>query len=211
MIGSPNDSKVARPAVIGIIGPPCSGKSTVAKILQSHDAVWINADTIAKEQLNDPDVIDQLVERFGPSIQQSDGTLSRPAIADLVFGDDAESTGRLEALEAIIHPRTRLAIAEQLAQATDVGAPIVVLDVPLLIESGWDSQCDEVWCLKIDPKRQADLLDARGWDLEELKRRQRRQLSWEEKERQATTVIVNDGTLAELEAKVQRMVVTSKR
>lgn len=201
-----NEAEASRPRIIGIIGPPCSGKSTVAQILQSHGGVWINADTIAKEQLGDPGVINELVERFGTSIRQSDGTLSRPVIADLVFGDDAESIRRLEELEAIIHPRTRLAIGERISQATNRGVSLVVLDVPLLIESGWDSQCDEVWCLKIDPTRQAELLAARGWDLDELKRRQRRQLPWQEKEKRSTTVIVNDGTLGELESKIQLLV-----
>lgn len=185
--------------IIGVIGPPCSGKSTVAKALQSQGGDWINADTIAKEQLNEPAVIEELARRFGESVRQIDGTLSRPAIANLVFGDDEPSAMRLQELESVIHPRTRVAIERRIQEST---APMVILDVPLLIESGWADRCTEVWCLKISPTRQAVLLAARGWTLAELKRRERRQLPWAEKEKQSTWVINNDGTEEDLSRRV---------
>lgn len=192
----------AAPRIIGIIGPPCSGKSTVAKILQSRGGVWINADLIAKEQLTHPDVIAELVECFGETIRQSDGVLSRAAIANLVFGDDATSRDRLKQLESIVHPRTRTEIERQIQAATYDHAELIVLDVPLLIESGWYARCDEIWCVKINPVRQAELLAARGWDAAELARRDGRQLPWSEKERLSTRVIQNDGTLADLSAQL---------
>jgi dephospho-CoA kinase len=191
-----------RTIVIGIIGPPCSGKSTVAEVVQSRGGVWLNADTIAKQQLHQPDVIEQLVDCFGPGIRDADGGLSRPRIADLVFGDDAASQQRLKQLESIVHPRTRAIIREHLAQATLRGTPYVILDVPLLLESGWKDECDEVWCVQIEPQRHAALLAARGWDAEELARRQRRQLPWSEKRRQSTWVIENNGTVEQLREKV---------
>jgi dephospho-CoA kinase len=197
---------LSRPKIIGIVGPPCSGKSTVARIFESLGGVWINADAIAKDQLDHPSVIKELIQVFGESIRQPDGRISRPAIADLVFGEDAESIKRLETLESIIHPRTRVAIASQIKQATADGASLVILDVPLLIESGWDSRCDEVWCLKIPPAQQAELLKSRGWDADELARRDRRQLPWKDKETTATRVIINDGTVDDLSKKVREII-----
>ena len=191
-----------RTLVIGIIGPPCSGKSTVAEVVQSRGGVWLNADKIAKQQLDNPAVIEQLVASFGSSIQNTDGTLSRPQIADLVFGDDAQSQQRLKQLEAIVHPRTRAIIREQLAEASRRGAPYVILDVPLLLESGWKEECDEVWCLQIEAQRHAALLAARGWDTEELARRERRQMPWSEKRRQSTWVIENNATIERLQDNV---------
>ncbi|MCM2373489.1 dephospho-CoA kinase [Rhodopirellula sp. ICT_H3.1] len=189
--------------VIGIIGPPCSGKSTVAEFVQSLGGVWLNADKIAKEQLGNPDVIGQLVESFGNGILAVDGTLSRERIADLVFGEDAASQARLKKLESIIHPRTRAIIREALCEAKDRDTAYVILDVPLLLESGWQDECDEVWCLQVSPERHEALLAARGWDAAELQRREKRQLSWQEKRRRSDWVIANDGSVEDLQMKVR--------
>jgi len=189
--------------VIGIIGPPCSGKSTVAQFLQSFGGVWLNADTIAKEQLLEPEVIDQLVAEFGDQILNSGGTLSRERIADLVFGESEASQTRLKKLESVVHPRTREVIREALAKAVADQAAYVILDVPLLLESGWQDECDEVWSLHVSPDRHQRLLDARGWDLAELKRREKRQLSWDEKQRRSDWVIENDGSVEDLRSKVR--------
>lgn len=210
--------------ILGIIGPPCSGKSTVAEMLQGHGGLWINADVIAKEQLDDPKVVEKLVDLLGDGIlqantRQSTPKISRPAIANLVFGDDPESAQRLQQLESIVHPRTRREIERRIEQANQVVDPtvrakLIVLDVPLLIESGWDARCDEVWYLRIEPTRQAALLAARGWTSDELARRQRRQLSWPKKEARATRVIENNGTLDELRRQVidglNRVLVTTE-
>lgn len=188
--------------VIGIIGPPCSGKSTVARIIESRGGVWIDADAIAKKQLVEPEVIAALGASFGSNILASDGSISRGRIADLVFGEDEESHRRLKVLESIIHPRTHKIIESQLRDAIVRKVPYVILDVPLLLESGWERECDQVWCMHIAPERHAELLAARGWSPDELARREQRQLPWEEKRRRSTWVIENDGTVDELRDQV---------
>lgn len=185
--------------IIGVIGPPCSGKSTVAETLQSLGGDWVNADMIAKQQLTDPAVVDELVAAFGEAILEPNGELSRPAIANRVFGDDDDSQQRLRQLESVIHPRTRVEIERRIQESTE---RFIILDVPLLIESGWHKRCTEVWCLKVSPKRQTALLASRGWSREELARRERRQIRWSEKEKAATWVIENDGTVDELRQRV---------
>ncbi|WP_404308658.1 dephospho-CoA kinase [Neorhodopirellula lusitana] len=189
-----------KPHTIGIIGPPCSGKSTVAEQLVRLGGVWINADVIAKDQLEVPEVIDSLVGLLGTSILDDSGRLSRPSIASLVFGEDDASQTRLKQLEAIIHPRTREVIDAEIERAVD--SRFIILDVPLLLERDWDSICDEVWCLTISPERHRELLNARGWDLAELERREKRQLPWAQKQSRADWVIENNGTKEELAAKV---------
>ncbi|TWU18180.1 dephospho-CoA kinase [Allorhodopirellula heiligendammensis] len=196
--------------VIGIIGPPCSGKSTVARVVESRGGVWIDADAIAKEQLSDAEVIADLVESFGIAILASDGSVSRAQIADLVFGDDDESHRRLKKLESIIHPRTHRIIQSRLDTATARGALYIILDVPLLLESGWESQCDQIWCMQIEPARHRQLLAARGWSETELARREQRQLPWAEKRRRSTWVIQNDGSVDDLREKVVRMLNQSR-
>ncbi|MCC9641377.1 dephospho-CoA kinase [Rhodopirellula sp. JC740] len=191
-----------RPPIIGVIGPPCSGKSTVAKHLQSRGGEWINADLIAKQQLDCPDVIQELTERLGSSIVTDDGTISKKHLADLVFGDDADSFARLRVLESVVHPRTRRAIHDRIAEAARQERPFVILDIPLLIESGYQSICDEVWCMEISAEHHQRLLAERGWDDSELQRRAARQLPWKEKAAASTRVLRNEGTLADLKASV---------
>lgn len=197
--------------VIGIIGPPCSGKSTVAGIVESLGGVWIDADAIAKAQLSDAEVIAGLVACFGADILASDGSISRGRIADLVFGDDEKSQLRLKELESIIHPRTHKIILSQLQDAITQKIPYVILDIPLLLESGWQRDCDQVWCMQIAPDRHAKLLAARGWTCTELARREQRQLPWEEKRRLSTWVIENNGTIDELRERVVKVLVAMSR
>lgn len=189
--------------LIGIIGPPCSGKSTVAQYLQSLGGVWLDADKIAKEQLDNSDVITELVDSFGRDILARDGSLSRSRIADLVFGEDEESQARLKQLESVIHPRTRTILRERIEQAICGNRSLVILDVPLLLESGWAEDCDEVWCLSISPQRHEHLLTSRGWSADELARREKRQLPWDEKRRRSDWIIENDGSVEELQRKVK--------
>ncbi|PHQ33650.1 dephospho-CoA kinase [Rhodopirellula bahusiensis] len=193
--GSINDSQPASSTpIIGIIGPPCSGKSTVARHLESLGGVWLNADEIAKSQLDEPDVIAELKSLLGDSIQLSDGSLSRSRLADLVFGEDENSLARLRQLESVLHPRTRKILEARIADAKSDQQPFVILDVPLLLESGYRDTCDEVWCLQVDPARHEELLRSRGWDTDELERRSSRQWSWERKRSASTRVIPNNGT-----------------
>jgi dephospho-CoA kinase len=190
-----NSSRAASPTpIIGIIGPPCSGKSTVARHLQTLGGVWLNADEIAKDQLHQPDVIAELTSLFGSSIQMADGSLSRKRLADLVFGDDEASLIRLRQLESVLHPRTRTILHAQITKAKTDGQPFVILDIPLLLESGYRDTCDEVWCLQVDRERHLELLRSRGWDQAELERRNARQWSWERKQAASTRVLSNNGT-----------------
>lgn len=190
--------------IIGVIGPPCSGKSTVARHLESLGGVWLNADEIAKSQLSEPDVIAELKSLFGDSIQLADGSLSRSRLADLVFGGDESSHARLRQLESVLHPRTRTILQTRIAKAKSDRNPFVILDVPLLLESGYRDTCDEVWCLQVDPEKHQKLIASRGWDMDELERRNARQWSWERKQLASTRVIPNNGTADELRQLVEK-------
>lgn len=196
------ESELPKTVVIGIIGPPCSGKSTIARAVERQGGLWIDADTIAKEQLDDPEVIQQVVQAIGPSILEPDGSLSRAELANQVFGQDEASRRRLKKLESIVHPRTRTVIRSRVDAAKSSNTPVVILDVPLLIESGWDEHCDEVWCVDIPADKHAVLLNARGWTQDELQRRQQRQLPIVEKRQRADWIIVNDSTPEELQERV---------
>ena len=196
---------------IGIIGPPCSGKSTIARALSELGSTWINADRIASEQLSAPEVIDELVAHFGDSIVENDGGLSRGAIATLVFGKDDASRQRLASLESVIHPRVRQVITDQLQTIMNRDDEMATLDVPLLIESGWSLSCDEVWCTDVTPNSHGRMLAARGWTLDEAERRGANQIPGPVKKQRATFVISNHGNLESISTAITQRLARLRR
>jgi dephospho-CoA kinase len=191
--------------IIGVVAAPAGGKSTVARYLADLGATWINADQIAHQVLQLPHVAAQIIDHFGTDIADANGQINRSLLGAKVFGDDAQSVLGLRYLESVVHPETRQRILEELIQADRVHAPGVVLDVPLLIESGWANQCDEVWYIDTPASIQAQEADRRGWSPEKLRKRQTRQLPLEEKRRLATKLIPNDGTLTDLRMYVEKI------
>jgi dephospho-CoA kinase len=125
-----------RIALTGGIG---SGKSTVAALLAEHGAVVVEADKVAREVVapGTPGAA-AVVERFGPAVVAVDGTLDRPALARLVFGDPAARAD----LDAIVHPLVAERSASLMAAAGS-GA-VIVYDVPLLVETGRQDEFDLV-------------------------------------------------------------------
>jgi dephospho-CoA kinase len=191
--------------VLGIVGSPAGGKSTVAKYLQELGATWINADLIARDVLEQADVQAQVLAHFGPEIAGKDGRIDRSLLADRVFGDDDAKSAGLSYLESLIHPRTRQMITAQLRNLRRQKAEVAILDVPLLFKSGWDKSCDEIWCVDSDRNLRSMRVRGRGWDDDELRDREANQLDIEEKKRLSTTVILNNGTLEQLFETIDRL------
>lgn len=124
--------------LIGLTGGIGSGKSTVARLFAERGAVVIDADQVAREVVEPGEpALDAIRVRFGPGVIDADGQLDRPALAAIVFGDVAARRD----LEGITHPRIAERIAERIeavrrAEETDGVERVVVLDHPLLVESG---------------------------------------------------------------------------
>jgi dephospho-CoA kinase len=184
--------------LIGLTGGIGSGKSTVSSLLTARGAVVVDADAITRElQSPGTPVLAAIVERFGAGVLSPDGTLDRQALADVVFVDDEA----LRDLNAIVHPAVGQEIGRRLTElaATD---EVVVLDVPLLVESGRDDLALLV-VVDVDPDLAADRLVAhRGMKIEDVRARQARQASREERVARADVVIDNGGDLDALEAQV---------
>lgn len=187
--------------VVGIVGAPAGGKSTVANYLQELGATWINADRIARDVLEQDDVQAALIGHFGSEIADSSGRIDRALLASRVFGDDDAKRVALTYLEGVIHPRTRLIITAKLRESEG----IVVLDVPLLFETGWDRSCDEIWCVDSDRSLRLARAQARGWDDAQLRVRESNQMDMEKKRRLSTVVIHNDSSLADLHETLDRL------
>jgi dephospho-CoA kinase len=186
--------------LIGLTGGIGAGKSTVSAGLAAKGAVVIDADAIVKE-LQQPGtvVFTEMVERFGPGIVGPDGELDRAAIAALVFTDESA----LADLGAIVHPRVHDEIQRRLDEQTATDN-VVVLDVPLLVESGWEGMIGTI-VVDLHPDVAVErLVQHRGFDEVDARNRIAKQATREERLAKADFVIDNHGHPHELDGEVDR-------
>ena len=127
--------------VIGLTGGIASGKSTVAAQLRQAGLVVLDADQVARAvvQKDSPGLL-ALTRAFGRQILKPDGSLNRAKLGQLVFSDSAAR----KQVDAITHPLIRQVFEASLAALKRLGVPLVVLDVPLLLEAGYQRYCDQV-------------------------------------------------------------------
>jgi dephospho-CoA kinase len=189
--------------IIGLLGGVASGKSAVAAALARRGATVFDADRIGHAVLNDPEVRDILVARWGTSILADDGAISRPAVARIVFGDTPDAMEHRQFLEDALHPRIRRRIEESIAKPPPT-VPAAVIDAPLLVEAGWSDAFHVAVFVDSPREQRLQRAVARGWTPEAFARREAAQLPIEEKRLAASHVIDNSGTLEELEAEVAR-------
>jgi dephospho-CoA kinase len=118
---------------VGLTGELGSGKSTVAQLLAAHGAVVLSSDEMGRAMMQPGHpAFAHIVERFGPTILNADGTLNRHALAHLAF--DPKSP-RIEELNAIIHPAVIAAQAERISELTRTQPEAVVVIESALIFS----------------------------------------------------------------------------
>lgn len=185
--------------LIGLTGGIGSGKSTVSAGFAARGAIVIDADAIVHElQAPGQPVLAAMVEAFGSDILRADGTLDRQSVADRVFGDDAA----LAQLNAIVHPAVGAEIAERLMAAADTDR-VVILDVPLLVESGRDDMAG-LLVVDVDPDLAVERLIAhRGFSEADARSRIARQASREQRLARADFVVDNSGDLAALQEQIE--------
>jgi dephospho-CoA kinase len=183
---------------IGLTGGIGSGKSTVSAALARRGAVVVDADAIVREvQEPGTPVFLAMVDRFGPGIVAPDGTLDRPAVAAVVFGDPEA----LAALNGIVHPAVVEEMTRQREVHVDTDATLI-LDIPLLIESRY-AGLGGIIVVDVAPELAVDrLVRFRGFTEEDARARMSRQASREERLAAADFVVDNSGTLEELEARL---------
>ena len=191
---------VNRPYIIGLTGGIGTGKSEAAKFLASLGAVHLDADAISHE-LTEPggEALEPIRAEFGEGVFREDGTLDRRALANITFSDPA----RKRALEAILHPRIQRDIMRGIDRAAEEGAKVVILDVPLLFETGMDALCDETWVLSADPETQVARVMMRDRvEREQVEARIQNQMPAEEKEKLATQVIPTERPMEKTQAEL---------
>jgi dephospho-CoA kinase len=186
---------------LGITGSIGAGKSTVSRRLGEHGADVIDADKLGHEMLTRPDVMNELIHRFGHGILNESGQISRRALGAIVFADKRE----LERLEQVVHPLMEAEFERRQRDAVASGVPVVI-DAALLFEAGWNARCDAVVVVDAPPDVRLDRLQAtRGWSEEDFHRREKAQWPIERKREEADWIIENAGSIEECSAKADAM------
>lgn len=189
---------------IGLTGGIAAGKSMVSDILASLGAWILDADAISREVVEPgTEGLKAVVAEFGENVLMPDGTLDRRALGAEVFGN----AQKLERLNGILHPMIK---AEMLRRASEIEEKhpkdIVIFDVPLLIESGWQDVADEVWLVSapIDERiRRIAMRD--GLDEKQAMERISAQMTDEQKAQYSDVIIDNGGSIQELEETVTKL------
>ncbi len=157
----------------------------------------LDADRAGHEALLLPHVKVALRHAFGDSIFNAEQEVVRSKLAALVFGSDEQSRGNRLALEQIVHPVLRADMQQQLQHVRELGqVQVVLLDAPILLESGWKDLCDAIVFIDTpEDQRQLWTAESRGWTPEELARREASQWPIARKRSESNFVVDNSGSL----------------
>ena len=188
---------------LALTGNIASGKSSVAALLAAHGATIIDADVLAREVVRPGTAaLEAIVDRFGPSVLQADGTLDRPALRTRVFQDPVAR----EVLNAIVHPAVNRLRDLRLAEATQRGDAVVISDIPLLFEVGLEHAFDGVILVDApEPLRRDRIERDRGLTREQAQAMIDAQWPSARKRAGATWIIDNDGPREQLPERVAEL------
>lgn len=188
--------------IIGLVGGIGAGKSAVAAALGEQEFLVVDSDKEAKAALDLPSVRDRLVAWWGEGVVGADGRVDRRRVAEIIF----ESPADRARLEGLVHPLVKANRGALASRARQDGKRGVIVDAPLLFEAGVDRECDFVVFVDAPFEQRLARVKARGWDEAELSRREKAQLSLQEKRTRADAVIRNEGTLNDLRLAIGRLV-----
>ena len=188
---------------MGLTGSIGGGKSSAARLLAERGALVIDADELAREATEDPQVLRRISDELGPQFVK-DGRLDRQAMAAAVFSDPEAR----EVLNSIVHPWVgirRMQLQAQAMQASDP-PPMIVHDVPLLFEVGLDRSVDVTLVVTAPlAARTARVRRRSGLNEEQVRKRDSSQMPQEEKAARADYVLDTSGSEADLEREVARL------
>jgi dephospho-CoA kinase len=192
--------KHGKKPVIGILGGMYSGKSTVAAELAKLGCAVIDADKISHQLLDEKDVLKKVVRIFGKEILDEKGKISRSELANRVFGDPA----KLAKLTGILHPLVMVRVEDLIKKCEPQPAVrAIALDIPLLVEVGWEKRCDHLIFVDCAPPIRLERAKNKGvFEVDQLKIRENLQISLDKKKRIADNIVDNNSDLSGLSKQI---------
>jgi dephospho-CoA kinase len=185
---------------VGLTGGLASGKSTVGSILSRLGAAVFDADEIVAGLYGRGGAGEAVArELFGRAVEDGQGGVDRARIAAVVFDDPAAR----QLLEARIHPLVREELERRFFQAEASGFPVAVAEASQLLEAGSEDRYDRVLLVVAPDAERLRRWSRKGGDAKDARRRMAGQIAPDAARARATDVIVNDGSLEELERKVE--------
>jgi dephospho-CoA kinase len=191
------------PLKIGLTGGIAAGKSEALKAFERLGAATLSSDAVVHELLDSDELRELLVERWGPEVAPA-GTVERAKIGEIVFADPEQLTW----LEQQIHPLVQQRTAAWLL-SLPADADVAVVEVPLLFEAGSDRVFDTTVAVVTADEVRRERAAARGHAL--VDEREARQLPQSEKAERAEHVVVNDGSVEELEGALSALLEKLRR
>ena len=189
--------------IIGVTGGIACGKSAVVAEMKNFGAEVLNLDEVTHELLQPGGILFEIyVRHFGKKILDSSGFMDKKIVAEIIFRDRSERVW----INSVAHPVLLNFTRDFLEKNSVCGKKIVVLEVPLLFQAGWEILCDEVWAVTVNREEQISRLINR----DKITRDQaiakiNSQMPVEEICARSDVVIENDKTLPELREKISEL------
>ncbi|MCH2142728.1 MAG: dephospho-CoA kinase [Phycisphaerales bacterium] len=200
-MGTGRAVSLRKPLVIGLSGGIGAGKSHVAAIMKEAGCHIFDADAQVQILLDEPDTRDAVRALFGAQSLDANQCVDRRFLAQHVF----ESASDRERLERLLHPKVIAAMQAAITE-TSCDTRAMVIDAPLLLETGLDHLCDAV--IFIDApleQRAARVTTERGWTQSDLSLREAAQLELDAKRERSHYVLVNAGSPEALRQQTQAL------
>ncbi|MGE4351255.1 MAG: dephospho-CoA kinase [Bdellovibrionales bacterium] len=191
-----------KPLILGLTGPIGAGKSTIAQMFAKRGFPIFSSDLYVHELLSkDPPTIAKIEKKIPQAVVG--GTVDRALLAQHVFNNPSQRVW----LEKIIHPAVFKAIRSFIATAKEKGNKGVILEIPLLFETGYESQCDLTLCVVANAiVQKARVMKRQGMSPSTYRRIKASQLSDCEKKKRADYVIQNSSTKRAAEKQVEALI-----
>lgn len=189
--------------IIGLTGSIASGKSTVAKMIESYGLPIVDADVVAR-QVVEPGTptLKKIAEAFGPEVIAQDGSMDRAKVGSIIFHNEEMR----QTLNGIIHPAIREEMLRQRDEFISFGEKNVFMDIPLLFESKLEHFVEKIIVVSVNKEVQLQrLMERNGFAEEEANARIATQIPVKEKEQLADAVIHNNGTLEDTAIQLQNI------
>lgn len=186
---------------IGLTGGVGSGKSTVSSYMHELGIPVIDGDKLAREAvIPGSRAMAEMRKAFGPHIFLPDGSLNRLKMGEIVFNDEEKR----QKLNSIIHPFIWHCTREELIRAQEEGFPVVVLDMPLLLEISWQLRVEEVWLVEVPLEVQiARVISRDGFTREQVMERIGKQMPTTNKMNYADVIIDNSRSVEDTRRQVR--------